>query len=77
MVVEIRRYLGNTFSFHVHDADHESPNCRLGQIGPDHRRWYDTLEEAKADVRYDDCYWCMGGSHAREVIGATTSAGTA
>ena len=32
MVVEIRRYLGNTLSAHIHDADHEHPNCHLGRI---------------------------------------------
>ncbi len=77
MVVEIRRYLGNTLTFHVHDADRENPNCRLGQIGVDHRRWYDTLEEAKGDARYEDCSWCLGGSNTRRSIGAATSAGTA
>lgn len=46
MVIEIRRYLGNTLSAHVHDADHEAVNWRLGHIATDHRRWYDSLEEA-------------------------------
>jgi hypothetical protein len=32
MVVEIKRYLGNRLSAHIHDADHEHPNCHLGQI---------------------------------------------
>ncbi len=60
MVVEIRRYLGNTLSAHIHDADHETVNCRLGHIATDHRRWYDSLEEARADRPYEDCSWCMG-----------------
>lgn len=76
MVVEIRRYLGNTLSAHVHDADHETPNCRLGHISAEHRRWYDSLEEARSDLRYEDCSWCMGGSVGRRSIAATTSTGT-
>lgn len=77
MVVEIRRYLGNTFSAHVHDADHETPNCRLGHISAGNRRWYDSLEEARSDLDYEDCSWCMGGSTSHRAAEATTSAGTA
>jgi len=58
MVIEIRRYLGNTLSVHVHDADHETPNCRLGNISAGNRRWYDSLEEARSDLDYEDCLWC-------------------
>jgi hypothetical protein len=60
MVVEIRRYLGNTLSAHIHDADHEHPNCHLGRISSENRLWYDSLEEARSDMGYDDCSW-----HAR------------
>ena len=77
MVIEVRRYLGNTLSAHIHDADHESANCRLGRIAPDHRRRYDTLEEARADSSYEDCSWCMGGSAGHHATQATASAGTA
>ena len=77
MVVEIRRYLGNTLSAHVHDADHETSNCRLGQIGTRHRRWYDSLAEARSDLRYEDCSWCMGRPDGRRSVEAATSAGTA
>ena len=65
MVVEIRRYLGNTLSAHIHDADHEHPNCHLGRISSENRLWYDSLEEARSDMSYDDCSWCMGGSDDR------------
>jgi hypothetical protein len=58
-VIEIRRYLGNTLSVHVHDADHETPNCRLGNIPAGNRRWYDSLEEARSDLDYEDCLWCI------------------
>jgi MinD superfamily P-loop ATPase len=74
MVVEIRRYLGNAFSAHVHDADRETPNCRLGQISTEHRRWYDSLEEARSDLPYEDCSWCMGSSNSRRSVGVATSA---
>lgn len=76
-MVEIRRYLGNTLSAHVHDADHESPNCRLGHISPEHRHWYDSLEEARSDLHYEDCSWCMDSSTGRRSVAATTSSGTA
>jgi hypothetical protein len=76
MVVEVKRYLGNTLSAHVHDADHESPNCRLGQIATKHRRWYDSLEEARSDLRYDDCSWCMSGPNRQHSVEAATSTGT-
>jgi hypothetical protein len=77
MVVEIRRYLGNTLSAHIHDADHEHPNCHLGQISSENRLWYDSLEEARSDVRYKDCSWCMGGANERRSVGASTSTGNA
>lgn len=73
MVVEIRRYLGNTLSVHIHDADHETSNCHLGSISPENRRWYDSLKEARSDLRYEDCSWCMGGSNGRQAVGATPS----
>jgi hypothetical protein len=76
MVVEIRRYLGNTLSARIHDADHEHPNCRLGHIATAHRRWYDSLEEARTDSSYEDCSWCMGVDDHRAVE-AAASTGTA
>jgi hypothetical protein len=62
MVVKYKRYLGNLNTLEVHDTDRERSNCRLDQIRPEHRVWYDTLTEAKRDRRYDNCYWCIGGS---------------
>jgi hypothetical protein len=73
MVVEIRRYLGNTLSAHIHDADHEHPNCHLGRISSENRLWYDPLEEARSDMGYEDCSWCMEGSDDRRSVGAATS----
>jgi hypothetical protein len=73
MVVEIRRYLGNTLSAHIHDADHEHPNCHLGQISSENRLWYDSLEEARSDMGYDGCSWCMGASDDRRSVGSATS----
>jgi hypothetical protein len=77
MVVKIRRYLGNSLSAHIHDADHEHPSWHLGQISSEHRRWYDPLEDARSDLRYEDCSWCMGGADDHASVGATASAGTA
>ena len=62
-MVELRRYLGDTLSMRIHDADRERDHCRLGEIGPDHRRWYDSLEEALHDIPYRECSWCLGTSN--------------
>jgi hypothetical protein len=77
MVVEIRRYLGNTLSSHIHDADHEHPNCHLGQISDENRLWYDSLDEARSDHNYEACSWCMSGANDRRSVGAATATGTA
>lgn len=77
MVVESRRFMGNTLTAHVHDADHETRNCRLGHISPGNRRWYDSLEEARSERDYEDCSWCMGSANGRRAVGAAASAGTA
>lgn len=60
---ERRRYLGDTLSTRIHDADRERANCRLGEIGPGQRRWYDSLEEALGDIPYRECSWCLGSSN--------------
>lgn len=62
MVVKRKRYLGNLNTLEVHDTDHERVSCRLDDIRLEHRRWYDTLTEAKRDQTYDNCHWCLGGS---------------
>lgn len=62
MIVKVKRYLGNVNTLEVHDTANEQANCRLDEIKPEHRRWYDTLEEAKSDLAYDNCHWCLGGS---------------
>jgi CHAD domain-containing protein len=63
MVIEkLKRYLGNTNDLEVHDTSNEQTNCQLDEIKVEHRRWYDTLQEAKNDVAYDNCYYCIGGS---------------
>lgn len=49
MVVKLKRFLGNTNTLEVHDADRESGNCQLDEIKLEHRRWYDTLAEAKRE----------------------------
>lgn len=57
-----KRYLGNTNSLEVHDTQNERSRCQLDEIHLAHRRWYDSLAEAKADRPYDNCHWCLGGS---------------
>ena len=52
MVLKTKRYLGNTNTTEVHDTANEQTNCELDQILLRHRRWYDTLTEAKADIAY-------------------------
>jgi len=79
-VVELRRYIADTLSMRIHDADRERENCRLGEIGTGQRRWYDSLEEALGDIPYRECFWCLGGSNERSAdLGARamgTSTGT-
>lgn len=65
MVLELRRYLGDALTVQVHDADRERERCRLGAIRPDQRRWYDSLDEALADLPYRPCPWCLGTDEAR------------
>lgn len=62
MIFKVKRYLGNTNTLEVHDTYNEHDACHLDKIAAEHRKWYDTLAEAKADKRYDNCYWCIGGS---------------
>ncbi len=57
-----KRYLGNINTAEVHDTQREQTGCRLDEIRPEHRRWYDSLSAAKADHAYDNCYWCLGSS---------------
>lgn len=62
MIVKEQRFLGNTNTLEVHDTDNENRNCQLDEIEEGHRRWYDTLQEAKRDRDYDNCAWCIGQS---------------
>lgn len=62
MVYKRERFLGNTNTLEVHDTSNEKANCQLDEIAEEHRRWYDTLSEAKSERAYDNCYWCVGGS---------------
>lgn len=62
MIVKVKRYLGNVNTLELHDTANEQTNCQLNEIAPEHRRWYDTIAEAKRDHPYDNCHWCLGGS---------------
>lgn len=61
-MIKLKRYLGNTNTLEVHNTQNERAACQLDEIKSEHRRWYDTLTEAKADKPYDNCYWCLGNS---------------
>lgn len=61
-MVKLKRYLGNTNTLEVHDTNNENTNCQLSEIKVEHRKWYDTLTEAKQDRSYDNCAWCIGNS---------------
>ena len=62
MIFKQKRYLGNTNTLEVHDTQNENTNCQLAEIKEEHRRWYDTLTEAKRDLAYDNCAYCIGAS---------------
>ena len=61
-ITKKKRFLGNTKSKEVHDTSNENANCQLGEIKLEHRRWYETLTDAKRDLSYDNCHWCLTGS---------------
>jgi hypothetical protein len=62
MVVKVKRFLGNSNTLEVHDTSREQTNCELDEITNEHRHWYDTIPDAKADKAYDNCAWCIGAS---------------
>lgn len=62
MIYKVKRFLGNLNELEVHETWNEKVGCRLDEIKVEHRRWYDTLAEAKRDRRYDNCHWRLGGS---------------
>jgi hypothetical protein len=62
VVVKIKQYLGNSHTLEVHNTNNEQTNCELDEIKVEHRHWYDSLTEAKADKSYDNCAWCLGAS---------------
>jgi hypothetical protein len=61
-LVKLKKYLGNVNTLGEHDTTNEKTNCQLEEILQQHRRWYDSLAEAKRDHAYDNCAWCLGGS---------------
>lgn len=63
MITKKKRFFGNTNTMEVHDTKNEKGQCKLDEIKLEHRRWYDTLAEAKRDEAYDNCHWCLGGSN--------------
>lgn len=61
-IYKVKRYLGNTHTLELHDTANEKSGCQLDEIRPEHRRWYDSVADAKADLAYDNCGHCMTGS---------------
>ncbi|MEY2472962.1 MAG: hypothetical protein QOK28_2291 [Actinomycetota bacterium] len=61
-MIKLKRYLGNSHTLEAHDTQNEQASCQLDEVKPEHRHWYDTLAQAKADKAYDNCAWCIGGS---------------
>ena len=57
------RYLGNTSPTkrEVHDTLNAKANCQLSEILPEHRRLFNTLDEAHR-AGLDNCHWCLGKS---------------
>ncbi len=61
-VTKLKRFLGNSNTLEVHDTANEKSSCQLDEIKVEHRHWYDTIGQAKADKDYDNCAWCLGSS---------------
>ncbi|HLF61911.1 MAG TPA: hypothetical protein VI980_12120 [Acidimicrobiia bacterium] len=62
MIYKQKQYLGNVNTHELHNTTNKNTNCQLNQISSEHRRWYDSIAEAKRDHPYDNCHWCLGGS---------------
>jgi hypothetical protein len=76
MVVETRRYLADSLKGRVHDADHEQPECELGALHLQHRRWHDTLGEALDEAPYEPCPRCLGSASGSAGVTARRSRST-
>ncbi len=61
-MIKVKRHLGSLNTLEVHDTQNEKTGCQLDEIKVEHRKWYDSLAQAKGDRSYDNCYWCIGGS---------------
>jgi hypothetical protein len=55
-----KRYLGNNNHMEVHDIRNDQPGCQLHEIKPEHKVYFDSLDEAKR-MGYDNCAYCIGG----------------
>ena len=56
-----KRYLGNKNHMEVHDLQNEQPGCQIPEIKPEHKVYFDSLDEAKGRG-YDNCHYCLGDS---------------
>jgi hypothetical protein len=62
VIYKQKQYLGNVNTLELHNTRNEKASCQLDEILSEHRRWYDSIAEAKRDHPYDNCHWCLGGS---------------
>lgn len=58
------RYLGNSHSREVHDADKRKTECRLEKIRFDRRIFFGTAEQA-TELGYDRCAFCFGRAQSK------------
>ncbi len=56
-----KRYLGNKNHMEVHDLQNEYPLCQIPEIKPEHKVYFDSLDEARREG-YDSCSYCIGAS---------------
>jgi len=60
------RYLGNNNTMEIHDLDKQTKNCQIDEILEEHKVWFNTFDDVKADIRhegYNGCAWCMPELH--------------
>lgn len=70
-MVYLKRYLLNVNTGEVHDTDNVQTDCYLSLISEEHRRWFDSLDEALSypyndGIKHNDgCAHCLPQYHTR------------
>jgi len=57
----MKRFLGNKKHMEVHDLYNQKQACQINEIKPEHKVYFDSLNEAK-NAGFDNCAHCIGGS---------------